>query len=107
MSEPDGSSIKPWRTDDYFYHAQGFAHVMHHLSRAVRREYAALFAGRPSVQQMLDEVIDALGRAATLKPLIVFDSSSDGLFANHRRNLDVYIVDARQKMYTIREELEK
>lgn len=107
ITEPDGSSIKPWRTDDYFYHAQGFAHVMYHLSRAVRREYAALFAGRPGVQQMLDEVIDALGRAATLKPLIVFDSSPDGLFANHRRNLDVYIVDARQKMYTIREELEK
>lgn len=106
-SEADGSSIKPWRSDDYFYHAQGFAHVMYHLSRAIRREYAPLFAGRPSVQQMLDEVIDALGRAATLKPVIVFNAGSDGLFANHRRNLDVYIVDARQKMYTIREELEK
>jgi len=30
-----------------------------------------------------------------------------GITANHRRNLDGYIVDARQKLYSIREELEK
>jgi len=48
-----------------------------------------------------------LGFAARLKPLIVFDGRSDGLLANHRRNLDAYITEARQKMYSIREELEK
>lgn len=106
--EADGSSVPLWRTDDYFYHAQGFAHVMHHLSRALRREYAAgEVASRPTVAQLLDEVIDALGHAAVLKPLIVLDGSPAGLFANHRRNLDGYIVEARQKMYSIREELEK
>lgn len=105
--EADGSAIKPWRSDDYFYQAQGMAHVMHHLARALQREYAAELAARPSLQRTLDEVIDALGRAAAIKPLIVFDGGPAGLFANHRRNLDVYIVDARQKMYTIREELEK
>jgi hypothetical protein len=105
--EADGSGIKPWHTDDYFYQAQGMAHVMYHLSRAIKREYAGALAGRPSLQRTLDEVIVALGRAAELKPLIVVDGRAAGLFANHRRNLDVYIVDARQKMYTIREELEK
>jgi hypothetical protein len=29
------------------------------------------------------------------------------VLANHRRNLDTYITEARQKMYSIREELEK
>jgi hypothetical protein len=105
--EPDGSSIRPWRSDDYFYHAQGMAHVMHHMLRAVKREYSTDIANRPMIGQMIDEMIEALGRAALLKPVIVFDSGPDGLFANHRRNLDVYIVDARQKMYTVREELEK
>jgi len=105
--EQDGTSIKPWRSDDYFFHAQGMAHAIHHLARAVRREYAGEFTNRPTVVRMFDEVIDALGRAAVMKPVIVFDSGTDGLFANHRRNLDVYIVEARQKMYTIREELEK
>jgi len=107
QEEDDGTAVPMWRTDDYFYHAQGFAHVIHHLALAVKREYEGEFIDRPTVVSLLDEVAEALGQAATLKPLIVLDSSAAGLFANHRRNLDVYVVDARQKMYSIREELEK
>ncbi len=105
--EPDGSSVPMWKSDDYFYHAQGMAHTIYHLTKAVRREYAIDLASRPSVAGLIDEVIDALGKAAVMKPLIVLDGSTEGLTANHRRNLDVYIVEARQKMYSIREELEK
>jgi hypothetical protein len=105
--EDDGSTVAIWRTDDYFYHAQGFAHVLHHLMKAVRHEYAPALADRPAVLQLFDEVADALARAATLKPLVVLDGRPDGLVANHRRNLDAYIVEARQKMYSIRDELEK
>jgi hypothetical protein len=42
-----------------------------------------------------------------MKPIIVMDGSPSGLFANHRRNLDAYISEARQKMYSIREELQR
>jgi hypothetical protein len=49
----------------------------------------------------------ALGKAAVIKPRIILDGSPGSLFGNHRRNLDVYIAEARQKMYSIREELEK
>lgn len=94
-------------TDDHFYHAQGVTHVMYHLMRALRREYAASLAGRETVQSMMDHVIASLGTAAVMKPLVVLDGSPSGLFANHRRNLDAYLIDARQLMYSIREELEK
>ena len=96
-----------WVTDDDFYHAQGFAHVMYHLVRAVGREYEHEFETKPVVRTLFAEVASALREAAVLKPLIVFDGSQAGLFANHRRNLDGYITEARQKMYSIREELEK
>lgn len=96
-----------WLTDDDFYHAQGFAHVMHYLVIAVGREYQHEFETKPVLRTLFDEVAAALGKAAVLKPLIVFNGRSDGLFANHRRNLDGYISEARQKMYSIREELEK
>jgi hypothetical protein len=96
-----------FRTDDYFYHAQGFAHVMYHLTLAIRREYEASLAGREEVLHMLARVADSLGQAAVMKPLVVVDGSPSGIFANHRRNLVAYIVDARQLMYSIREELEK
>jgi hypothetical protein len=99
--------VSTWRTDDHFYHAQGLAHVMVHLTVAVRREYEAELRERGTVLDLLARVQHSLERAATLKPLMVLDGSPDGLFANHRRNLDAYIVDARQLMYSIREELEK
>ncbi|MCZ6784359.1 MAG: DUF2333 family protein [Proteobacteria bacterium] len=103
----EGSSVSFWKTDDYFYHAQGFAHVMHHLLLAVQREYAAELHGRQTVLELMAQVSNSLERAASVKPLVVLDGSPAGLFANHRRNLDVYLVDARQLIFSIREELEK
>jgi hypothetical protein len=102
-----GPRVSMWHTDDYFYQAQGYAHVMYHLNQAVQREYAGQMENRPALKQLLAEVTDALGQAATMKPLVVLDGRPTSPFANHRRNLDVFIVDARQKMYSIREELEK
>jgi hypothetical protein len=96
-----------FRTDDVFYHAQGVSHVLYHLSRAVGREYAPEFDSRPVLHTLLDEVGVALGQAAVMKPLVVLDGGPESLVANHRRNLDAYVTEARQKMYSIREELEK
>jgi hypothetical protein len=103
----DGSAVHSWEVDDYFYHAQGCAHVMYHMMQAVKREYHQSLTTKPVLAQLFDETIDALGKAAVLKPLIVLDGSPDGIFANHRRNLDTYISEARQKLYSIREELER
>jgi len=101
------SDVGFFETDDVFYHAQGFAHVIGHLMRALDREYHPELQTRPILQTLVDEVTAALETAAMLKPLIVLDGSPGGLFANHRRNLDAYVTEARQKMYSIREELEK
>ena len=105
--EEDGSSVKPWRNDDYFYRAQGNAHVMYHLTLAIQREYAKELEARPTIGRLVKDVAAALKKAATLKPLIILDGGSASIVANHRRNLEVYISEARQKMYSIREELEK
>ena len=106
-TEPDGSTVSFTKTDDYFYHAQGVVHALHHLAAAIEREYANDFASRPAITQLLHEVADGLGRAADFKPLVVLDGGPASIFANHRKNLDASIVDARQKIYSIREELEK
>jgi hypothetical protein len=42
-----------------------------------------------------------------MKPLVVTNGSDTSLLANHRRNLDVYVNEGRQKLYSVREELEK
>ena len=103
----DGSAVHDWDVDDYFYHAQGYAAVMYYMMQAVKREYHQSLTTKPVLAQLFDETIDPLGKAAMMKPLIVLDGSPDGLFANHRHNLDAYISEARQKLYSIREELER
>jgi hypothetical protein len=103
----DGSPVRAWDVDDYFYHAQGYAHVMYYMMQAVRREYHQSLTVKPVLATLFDEAIDPLGKAAVMKPLIIMNGSPDGIFANHRRNLDAYISEARQKMYSIREELER
>jgi hypothetical protein len=105
--EPDGSPVAMTHTDDYFYHAQGVAHALHHLATAVEREYADDFVNRPELLELLHESAEDLGRAAVMTPLVVLDGGPESIVANHRRNLDAPIVDARQKLYSIREELEK
>ncbi len=106
-TKDDGSPIHSWDCDHYFYHSQGYAHVMYHMMEALEREYAGQLKDDPVLKTMFDESIDALGKAALMKPVIVMNGSPDGLFANHRRNLDAYITEARQNMYSIREELQR
>lgn len=96
-----------FETDDFFYHSQGFAHVMYQLGRAIQREYAKEVETRPVLKDLFIQVDAALEQAAVLKPLAVLNGPPDGLRANHRRNLSTYTNEARQKMYSMREELEK
>jgi hypothetical protein len=102
-----GRRLRPWETDDLFYRAQGSAHVIAHCMRALEREYAQALAERPALARLFEDVERSLSAAATLKPFVVLDGRPAGLLANHRRNLDGYVAEARQKMYSIREELEK
>jgi hypothetical protein len=106
-AKDDGSPVHSWDCDHYFYHSQGYAHVMYHMLLAIEREYAGQLKDDPVLKTMMDESIDALGKAAVMKPIVVMNGWPDGIFANHRRNLDAYITEARQKMYSIREELQR
>ena len=106
-TKDDGSAVHSWDCDHYFYHAQGYTHVMYHMMQAIEREYSGQFKDDPVLKTLLNDAIDALGKAAVMKPLIVLNGSPDGIFANHRRNLDGYVTEARQKMLSLREELER
>jgi len=107
QNNPDGTPVHAWQDDNYFYHAQGYAHVMYYMLLAVKREYHQTQSVKPVIEQLMDEALTPLQKAATMKPLIVLDGSATGIFANHRHNLDAYISEARQKIYSIREELDR
>jgi hypothetical protein len=80
---------------------------MYHMMRALEREYAGQIKDDPVLKTLFDDSIDALGKAAVMKQLIVMNGSHHVCFANHRRNLYAYTSEARQKMYLIREELQR
>ncbi len=103
----DGSPVRSWDCDHYFYHSQGYAHVIYHSMLALRREYASVLKDDPVLKTLFDDTIDALSQAAVMKPLIVMNGGPNSIFANHRHNLDAFINEARQKMYSIREELQR
>jgi hypothetical protein len=103
----DGSPVGWWGSDHLFYRSQGYAHVIYHMMKALKREYAVQLKADPVLSKLFDEATVALGKAAMMKPPVVLNGSPDGVLANHRRNLDTYIIEARQKMYSIREELER
>ncbi len=106
-TKDDGSPVHSWDCDHYFYHSQGYAHVIFHMMQALEREYGGQLKDDPVLKTLLDDSIDALGKAAVMKPLIILNGAPDGIFANHRRNLDGYITEARQKILSMREELER
>jgi hypothetical protein len=102
---PNGSDVKPWETDNYFYEAQGNTVVMYWMMKALAREYVDGLP--PSVMKLFQEVEAALETAAMLKPVIVLDGSPEGITANSRGNLDSFVSEARDKMLSIIEELKK
>jgi hypothetical protein len=103
--KPDGSAMTVWDTDNYFYQAQGNAAVMLYMMQALEREYEQEMTS--SIRKLFHEVEEALEIAVTLKPVIVLDGSPEGITANSRRNLDAFISEARDKMFSIIEELSK
>jgi hypothetical protein len=98
----------PWlEIDDVYYRAQGACHAIGHMLAAVQLEYRQLLTNRAVLETLFDEAKAALFHCATVKPIAIANGGEASLLANHRRNLDVDISEARQKLYSIREELEK
>ena len=102
---PDGSRVTFWQSDNLFYEAQGNALVMYWMIKAVGREYEKNLTA--SLVKLFHEVEGPLAVAAMLKPIIVLEGSPAGITANHRRNLDAFVSEARNKMLSIIEELKK
>jgi len=66
-------------------------------------EYVGAIKNKPGA--LLDESSAPLKEAATPKPLVALDGAPAGLVANHRKNPDACVSQARQKMFTLTDEL--
>jgi len=97
--------LRPWETDDVFYRAQGYAHVLAYCTQALEHEYAQRLAKQPALADLFAHAEASLLAAATMKPFVVLDGGPESMIANHRRNLDGVLSDARQTLEAIRDKL--
>ncbi|MFP6663509.1 MAG: DUF2333 family protein [Deltaproteobacteria bacterium] len=100
-------TIAWFAVDDAFYHATGVCHAIAYTIPAVEIEYGREFQQRPILAELMAETRVSLARCGAMKPIIVLNGADTSLLANQRRNLDAYVTEARQKIYSIREEIDK
>ncbi len=93
----DGRPVSWFETDDYFYYAKGVAHVMYEILKVVRVGFKEQLVTIDAVE-IMDHILHELHRAEKMDPWIVLDSDLDGLFANHRANLNAPLSEATHLM---------
>ena len=103
-SEADGRPVSWFKTDDYFYHAQGVAVAMSEMLQAVTEDFHRELQKKNS-HKILEEAIHALHQAAHLNPWVVTNGAKDGLLANHRCNMGGYVAEAEHLINTLQQQL--
>jgi len=92
--EPNGEPVSWFKTDDYFYYAQGVASAMETILEAVQEDFRPTIENRHGTE-ILHHAIAACHRAVGIHPWIVTDSDYGGILANHRANMAAPISHAR------------
>ncbi|MGC8720350.1 MAG: DUF2333 family protein [Thermodesulforhabdaceae bacterium] len=93
----DSRPVSWFEVDDYFYYAKGVAHVMFEILKVVRvsfKEQLAII----NATEIMDEILYELSRAERMDPWIVLDADLDGIFANHRANLNAPLSEVAHLM---------
>ncbi len=92
------SPVSWFKVDDYFYYAKGMSHVFYELLRVVRVQYENQLKSTLTALELVDEIIHELYRTEEMDPWIILDSDLDGIFANHRANLNAPLSEAAHLM---------
>jgi hypothetical protein len=95
--ELDGSHVSFLEADNYFYYAQGVAHVMFEMLKAVRAGFGEQLH-TIDADELMDKIIEDLERAVRCKPWIITNANAGGILANHRYNLAASISSVLHNM---------
>ncbi len=93
-TEKSGLEVSFFKSDDYFYYAQGVAGSMGSILDAVHHDFHEVLQSRNGVEA-LHHAIESCHRATAMDPWIVLDSSLSSIFANHRANMAAAISHAK------------
>lgn len=82
------SPVSWFKTDDQFYYAKGVAHVYFEILKVVRVGFKNQLETTLYGIEMMDHILRELQRVEDMNPWLILDSDLDGMFANHRANLN-------------------
>jgi hypothetical protein len=91
--------------DDNFYYAQGVAYALFESFKAIKTDFKSVLIDKNSLK-LLEKIIENL-RMCNFEPFVVFNGSTDSIFANHSLNLSGIFNDARQKINSLIVSLQK
>ncbi len=92
--EDDGSPVSHFRSDDYFFYAQGVASAMATILEGVTHDFNVMVNRRGGMEE-LHHAIESCHHATEIDPWIILNSDASSLFANHRLNMAAPISHAR------------
>ncbi|OQY45055.1 MAG: hypothetical protein B6240_09375 [Desulfobacteraceae bacterium 4572_87] len=82
--------------DDNFYYAQGVAYGIYESFKAIKIDFRRVLEEKGAMV-LVNKILENLERCY-FEPWIVFNGSSQSIFANHSLNLSSVFNDARQKI---------
>jgi len=92
--EDDGSPVGYFKSDDYFYYAQGVASAMVTILEAIEKDFH-IMVSREGGMEVLHHAIESCHHAMEIDPWIILNSDMSSVFANHRLNMAAPISHAR------------
>lgn len=92
--EDDGTHVSFFKSDDYFFYAQGVASAMATILEAVHHDFYPILETRHGLES-LHHAVESCKHAGEIDPFIVLNSDLSGMLANHRANLATRISHAR------------
>ncbi len=106
--EKDGSPISASDVDDYYYQAMGQSYAVLALMRAVEVEYKTILTERGCMPHFA-EMKASLEHATNYNPpWVILDGDINAQFwPNHRSNLETSVNDARFKIITVMESINR
>jgi len=92
--EDDGSPVGYFKSDDYFFYAQGVASAMVTILEAIEKDFN-IMVSREGGMEVLHHAIESCHHAMQIDPWVILNSDLSSVFANHRLNMAAPISHAR------------
>jgi hypothetical protein len=93
-NEDDKSPVSYFKSDDYFFYAQGVASAMATILEGITKDFSVMVIRRGGMEE-LHHAIESCHHAMKIDPWIILNSNLSSVFANHRLNMAAHISHAR------------